>query len=375
MDLPPEIWLYIHRLATSDASPLDAARSEEYLVPKDPVEFKDSQYLLRNFLRDARSFALVSKFWNSLSNEILYENVRVDDRFHTLYTSLERPGTASLVRSIRLSTSRFDHNFAIIMLCSRVQVICLPDLGKSDQRLALLTHKLEDVATNLLQLPFLRHVYWTDSFLASRLLRVILRAAPNLDHLLIAPSVIIPKVADPEGDLLPLPTLRRLAVPKFEPNSAVLGIIFKLDLQRLRRLDCRPVHLSHPDLPTLPVLETLEIVGLRQVIPFAAIFVRCPRLRELRYNVAHPLRDLAPRPPAPRPPFACVRLESTSLTTWISIEAHFAMFLSTEFPTIERLVLYGPNWHPFVSDARFTHFHDGLRARGCQLEYPEGFDQ
>ncbi|KAJ6572292.1 hypothetical protein B0H19DRAFT_1133230 [Mycena capillaripes] len=97
VSFPSELWLHIFRLATSDTSPMVAAYTEfQYAPVADPL--KD--------MSDACSFALVCRLWNSLANEILYENIRVDNHFYTLHAALAKPGTAHLVRSVQLSTTR-----------------------------------------------------------------------------------------------------------------------------------------------------------------------------------------------------------------------------------------------------------------------------
>ncbi|KAJ7512314.1 hypothetical protein B0H11DRAFT_2214122 [Mycena galericulata] len=376
VSLPHEIWLYIHRLATSDSSPLVAARSEryQYAVPSDPLN--DSQ----EFLRDTRSFVLVSRLWNSLANELLYENVRVNERFDSLYAALLRPENASLVRSIRLSISRFDHNCAILALCPQVQVVCHPNpslMTIAEQDMASDTRRLDALTTGLLQFPVflsLRHIYWTESVLASRLLRALLPSAPNVEHIFLeyAPSVhsYVPIPALPA-----LPSLRRLSCP--DSSTASTLRLFDLDLTRLARLTCAPSHLLLPEFPALlPALTTLELFGSRQTISFDTVFARCPRLRELCYDVwnrpAEPQLSLT-ESPAPGPGLRCVRLHSavTVVRNWGLIDAHFRLLLEPWFPPIQRVVLYG-TWHRVVADARFVLFRDGLRARKCEVEFPEG---
>ncbi|KAJ7742165.1 hypothetical protein DFH07DRAFT_44733 [Mycena maculata] len=359
--LPPEIWLYIHRLATSDTSPLAVAFSTrlQYAAPADPLQH------IQDFLRDACSLVLVCRLWNSWANELLYENVPVpvnDHLFHTLYTALERPGTASLVRSICFSRSLFDRNFAILALCPQVRVVCQPD------------HDVLGAFNTLVVLPtfhFLEHIYWTESFKTSAALRAILPAAPNLEHLFLVPSSsLIPAPAE-ERELPSIPNLRRLACSGF--LRASVSYILELDLRRLTRLSCAPSHIALPDFPTLPVLATLELFGSRQSIQFATLFARCPRLHTLCYDVWNDLvaLDSAPSPPVP---LTYVRLHSavTVVRDWVPIEQHFELFFAPEFPRIARLVLDG-SWHRAVADARFSRLLDCLRAQECQLEFPEGF--
>ncbi|KAJ7096156.1 hypothetical protein C8R44DRAFT_989431 [Mycena epipterygia] len=363
MFLPPEIWLYIHRLATSDTSPLNIAYSDrfQYVDSRDPLKE------MQDFLQDAYSFVLVCRLWNSLANEILYENVRVDNWFPNLYAALRRPGTSRLVRSIRLSAKRFDHNYTILALCAQVQIIVLPE--------ALSTPSLATVsgleAHRELQLPTfhaLRHVYWKESmiFLSYDLLRKVLRTSPNLECLFvsyISTPHSIPTDAD--HDLPAILRLKRLGI--VGPTASAF---FQIDLQRLTRLNCAPSHVMLPDFPLLPALRTLELFGSRSNIPFSTIFARCPRLKELCYDVWNGVSE----PREEQSPLSCIRLHSavTVIRDWTTIEAHFGLFISPEFPRLQRLVLHG-SWHRVVADARFTNFRDSLREQSCQVEFPEGY--
>ncbi|KAJ7670363.1 hypothetical protein B0H17DRAFT_1085921 [Mycena rosella] len=364
--LPPEVWIYIQRLATSEASPLTLAVRDadrfQYVPLADP--FKDVQ----EFLRNACSFVLVCRLWNSLANELLYENVQVDDGFQALYASLERPGNSYLVRSIRLSTIRFDHNSQILALCPRVQIIVQPDVSNSDigATLALPLEPLRQM--DLPTFHFLRHIYCTELLLNSGLLSRVLAASRHLESLFVYPM-------EQSMDLLvshfpAIPSLKRLGFHRVV-HGTVLTLL-QMDLQGLTRLQCSPSTLSLAEfraLPSLPSLHTLDIFGSRSTIPFPTIFSRCPRLRELSYDVWN---DASP-PQDEKTSLSCIRLHSavTVVRDWIPIERHFGLFISNEFPRLQRLVLCG-TWHRVVADAQFARFRDGLRELGCRLEFPEG---
>ncbi|KAJ7908655.1 hypothetical protein B0H13DRAFT_2331161 [Mycena leptocephala] len=338
ISLPPEIWLYIHRLATLDTSPIALAHTDrfQYVPVTDPL--KDVQSFWRRF-----SFVLVCRLWNSLANEILYENIRVDGRFHTLYTALERPGIALLVRSVRLSTTRFDYNYAILMLCPRLQVIVQPDAPRAEM---LVANLLDGIARGL----------W--SFAPTD------PGGPNLEHLLLTESRSLRA-----ADSLDFPAFSN-SLYRLDLGSVGLNLfssIFKVDLQNLTRLNCPLWALNIQTVPILPSLHILVLFGSRTNIPFSTIFARCPRLRELCYDVLNAFSD----PQGERSLLSCIRLHS-EVWDWSSIERHFGLFLSPQFPRLQRLVLHG-NWYGVVGTARFTPFQDGLRAQGCQLEFPEAY--
>ncbi|KAJ7749209.1 hypothetical protein B0H16DRAFT_892730 [Mycena metata] len=365
--LPPELWLYIHRIATADTSPMVAAYTDRYQYVAVPNPLDDMQ----DFLRDVSSFALVSRLWNSLTSEILYENIRVDERFHALYTALERPGTARLVRSVRLSTTRFDHNIAILALCSQLQVVVQPEASTASRSQALIGAPDLDLNLTIPNLESLKHIYWTHSDMALDLLLKLIPLAPNLEYLFFKNSSILR--SDREFDILAPLSLQRLTLGPLQANL-IESIFRRLDVTKLTRLHCIPsFFLGFLEIPTLSSLQTLELFGSRSNIPFNVIFLRCPRLRELRYDVWNrPLET----PDEPRTaPLPCIRLHSAvTIRNWTylePVEAHFDLFLSPKFPRVQRLVLHN-SWHEIVNQSWFAPYRDGLRELGCRLEFPEG---
>ncbi|KAJ7737715.1 hypothetical protein B0H16DRAFT_103086 [Mycena metata] len=366
VSLPSELWLYIHRIATADTSPIVAAYTDRYQYVAVPNPLDDMQ----DFLRDVSSFALVSRLWNSLTSEILYENIRVDERFHALYTALERPGTARLVRSVRLSTTRFDHNIAILALCSQLQVVVQPEASTASRSQALVGAPDLNFDLVIPNLDSLKHIYWTHSDMALDLLLKLIPLAPNLEYLFLTDSKTLR--SEREFDFPALPSLQRLTLGPAH-SHLTNSIFLQLDVTNLTRLYCIPT-VFHQDIPTLPSLQTLELFGSRSHIPFTTIFLRCPRLRELRYDVWNGVFEM--RLDEPRTaPLPCIRLHSAvAIRSWTPtepIEAHFSLFLSPKFPRVQRLVLHN-SWHQIVNKPWFAPYRDGLRELGCRLEFPEG---
>ncbi|KAJ7484241.1 hypothetical protein FB451DRAFT_1554818 [Mycena latifolia] len=369
VSLPPEIWIYIQRLATSETSPLKMACADRFQYVArglaDPLQdFED-------FLRIASSFVLVCRLWNSLANEILYENIRVDDRFQALYTALKRPGTAPLVRSIRLSPTQFDHNYQILALCPQVQIVTQPDDLATSMALQLQLSNYPSLLQSALEpeLPTflsLRHIFCAELLIDSLLWRRIFRASPNLEYLFVSRSPSSTMHVDSIG-LPPITSLKRLGFPQLARPMA--SVLLQMDLLGLTRLQCSPSDLSLLDFPTLPSLHTLELFGSRSTILFPAIFSRCPCLRELCYDVWN---DVSP-PREEHPSLSCIRLHSAVnvIRDWTPIEEHFALFLTPDFARLKCFILYG-SWHRVIGAAQFTRFRDGLRERGCELEFPEG---
>ncbi|KAJ7137657.1 hypothetical protein C8R46DRAFT_612610 [Mycena filopes] len=363
--LPQELWLYIHRIATAETSPIVAAYTDRYQYVAEPNPLIDMQ----DFLRDVSSFALVSRLWNNLTSEILYENIRVDGRFEALYAALERPGTARLVRSVRLSPTRFDHNIAILALCTRLEIVVLPDApSKSRTELLVGAPGLELSPTAIPNLDSLKHVYWTYSDMAADLLRRLIPLAPHLEYLLVKASATLR--ADDTSNFPALPPLQRLTLSI--QHDLATSILPQVDVKNLTRLHCNPVLFILPQLPTFHSLQTLEFFGSRGAIPFDRVFACCPRLQELRYDAW-----TAPFPSngGHKPPLTCIRLHSAvALREWTNmdpIQAHFELLLSPGFPRLQRVVLHN-NWYQVVKTPWFATFRDGLRDQGCKLEFPEG---
>ncbi|KAF7333718.1 hypothetical protein MVEN_02328200 [Mycena venus] len=391
--LPPETWLYIYRLATSDASPLALCNADrfQYFCITDPL--KDVEH----FWRDAYSFALVCKLWNSIATELLYENIRVDDRFDALCTSLRRPGHGVLVRSVRLSPTRLDQNCIILPLCPRLQVIVKPPATREDvvqfrtlngDNDTALSHRLP---FHLWKMPFqfLKHIYWAPTPLDSALLYNLIWVAPHIEYMFLSSSTVSATGSEACA-FSPFGNLQHI---KFVSASASLtGSILKAPQHNFTRLNCSPAIFTLADAPVFPTLSVLELLGShstrhsralggadssRSTIPFAAIFSCCPRLRELCYDVWNGLSALGPRSEHPPPPLSCIRLHSaaTIVQDWSSFQRHFRLFVAPDFPRFKRLVLHG-NWHSVIDMPTgvntLTPFLNNLRAQGCQVEFPEG---
>ncbi|KAF7348603.1 hypothetical protein MVEN_01378100 [Mycena venus] len=346
--LPPELWLHIYRLATSESSPLAVANADRFQYLSFPDPFKD----IKHYLRDAYSFVLVCKSWNTLANEILYENIqiRVDRPFQVvqLCTSLKRrPDTARLVRSILLSPTGFDVNYTFLSLCPRLQLVVQPDASNSDTRMLVTGPDLEEeeeemvdggyltaavlLRNNISPLPqfhSLKHIYWTESSFSSLLLRKLVRLTPNLEYLFLTQSSTIRELV--ENDFPALPSVRRLGL--VSTGGLLTYSVFKLDLHNLTRFQCSPSYLHLEELPTLPLLRTLELFGSRSSIPFDIIFSRFPRLQELCYDVWNGLTGV--QNPCDAMPLSCIRLHSavSVIRDWTPVEGHFAMFVSPGFP-------------------------------------------
>ncbi|KAJ7512329.1 hypothetical protein B0H11DRAFT_2182682 [Mycena galericulata] len=358
--LPPELWIYIHRLATGDILPSPSDGDDDSAIPDE----RDTQRLLQA----ARSLGRVCKLWNALAQEILYEHVWVNKRFASLSAALERPATARLVRSVRLSTTRFDHNAAVLRQCPHVEVLVQPEFPRAERLYAARD-------TPLPPLPALRRLYWIESWWSSGLLQRVLDAAPHLAHIALSSSSTIG--SDPAAPLAvpALPHLTALALARLAA-PCVHAFLRTPDLRQLTRLTIAPAHLASKDCPALPALRTLALTAhpTPTRLPFPAICARCPALRELRYDARS--RVEAPEDGEGAPALArlvCVRLRLPVAPHPTVAEAHFRLFCGPAFGALERVVLEGRQWVIVLRRIEgFRGMRDQLSARGCRVEYPEG---
>ncbi|KAJ7197354.1 hypothetical protein GGX14DRAFT_667815 [Mycena pura] len=330
--LPPELWIYIHRLAIEDVSPLRKAYREIH----DPVNIAPDALDVLRFLKAARSLMSVCKLWNVLAQELLYENVWLTDarRWASLSAALQRPDVARHVRSLRLSTARYDHNVEALCYCPQVEMLYQPDYPRPEY-----LDTAPDVP--LPRLQSLKYLYWAESEWSSALLENVLSAAPNLEHIFLFSSGSIPSAATPI-ELPNLPHLKSLGLTWL--NSEHVFAILRTDLQHLTHLTIDPVYLEWDAVPALPALTSLALNGYPEeaLVSYSTICARCPALRELRYDA-----DFTPEPPAVGQ--TAPALTYIQLHLWVprshSAYSHFLRFFEAPaFAALERVVLEGPGW-------------------------------
>ncbi|KAJ7096144.1 hypothetical protein C8R44DRAFT_748992 [Mycena epipterygia] len=348
--LPPELWIYIHRLAVSHISP-DESKD-------DPLNDRDMQ----RFLQAARSLARVCRLWNDLARDILYENVLVNKRFASLSAALEQPETARLVRNIRLSTTRFDRNAVILRHCPDVELLVQPEFPRPERLYAFPPAPLPPF-------PRLKRLHWIESWWSAALLLRVLSAAPNLMHLTLASSHTIGSDHTTLCAFPPLPRLASLSVVRL--NRACVHALLHTELPSLIYLTIDPASLLPAPFPALHTL-VLEPYPAAMRVPFPTLAPpNFPCLRELQYNV------LTYRPPTEKatlPALACVRLHLPLEAQWAHVETHFRVFLEgpqAVFPALARVVLEG-RWEELCAEPEFAVVREQLRMRGCRIEFPEG---
>ncbi|KAJ6599929.1 hypothetical protein DFH09DRAFT_1303285 [Mycena vulgaris] len=384
-ELPPELWICIHRLATAHLSPLAAYDDDdEGLELDDPLNERDMQ----RFLRAVRSLARVSRLWNALTRELLFSHVHVNARFATsLAPALADPSTAAVVRAVRLSTVRFDHNAALLAQCARATLLVQPEYPRAGRLYVA-------PAEPPLHLPALTRLHWVESAWSAPLLVRVLAATPALTHLTLASARTIGALDDPPP-VFPaaLASLRTLDIV-LARTSCVHALLGTADLRALARLSIEPEHLSWAAFPVLPALHTLTLVlplagvgggdtGAADRIPFAALAACCPALRELRYDAR--CLPVLPETGLALAALVCVRLRlpkaanraggvsrTPATTTNVAAErdarllsSHLRLFLAPPLHGVERVVLEGGR---SGGGGNLVALTEMLRARGCIVE-------
>ncbi|KAJ6572282.1 hypothetical protein B0H19DRAFT_681156 [Mycena capillaripes] len=350
--LPPELWLFIHRLALSDISPLVEVYSEDEIIqysttPDYPLNYSQ----LQRFLEAARSLGCVCRLWSRLAQEFLYENIWVDDqRWSSLSLALEQPHIARRVRSVRLSSTHFDYNALVLQRCGpHIEVLVLHESPYHDREISLPL------------LPSLRRLYWAETSSAAPLLGAVVSAAPNLEHLSLTSTWSGYQVAAP-ASFPPLLNLHSLALVAL--STPYVQALLRTDMPQLVRLTIAPVYLVSGAFPFLPALHTLILAGASST-PFPAILRHCPALRELRYNTFW--RATPPEVTQTAAKLSCVRLYLSSrlpISTEMVERNAAALLIRPAFAALQRVVLDGSAWGAFENRCAWAQ----LRGRGCRVE-------
>ncbi|KAJ7670635.1 hypothetical protein DFH06DRAFT_1369603 [Mycena polygramma] len=406
LTLPPELWINIHQFVVSDILPLAQVlpNVDGSVAPEDPL----NELQLQRVLDAARSLTSVCQLWNNLAQELLYENiwVRDNERWPSLHNALQRPRNARVVRAVRLSSMRFDHNVWVLQRCANVTVLVLPD-SRDDERFCAAPN------ISLPLLSSLKHLCWAETSSAATLLPAVLAAAPNVEQISLARKVKTPKFVARRLDLLaafpPLPSVRSLSL--IHVRHPCLYKVLSTTLPQLTHLTiCLASLDENSNGPVLPTVRVLTLVpDPSEHVSFPMILRRFPALCELRYHVSNPPlslpvslgleQDVAeklvcvrlhlPLPaPAPtsdsredvarrntEPPWSSETLLQLGLvwrhpapvedmTATCAAHRNVQLLLHPVFPALQRVVLDGPGWGECVNGTVWA----GLRVRGCLIE-------
>ncbi|KAJ7705529.1 hypothetical protein B0H17DRAFT_1038236 [Mycena rosella] len=144
------------------------------------------------------SLGHVCKLWNDLTHGLLYENVKVNMGFASLSAAMARLDTARAVRSVRLSTTRFDYKVTILRQYLQVEVLVQPTrfnyntvLLRQRSEVDVISQPLFPRSERLYVAPdvalpifhMLNRIYWVESWWSARIFDSVLRGAPNLEDL------------------------------------------------------------------------------------------------------------------------------------------------------------------------------------------------
>ncbi|KAF8217606.1 hypothetical protein K438DRAFT_1795318 [Mycena galopus ATCC 62051] len=365
--LPMELWLYIHCLAVSHLRLLwNHTYSNE-----DVHEY----FKLRAFLKAACTLRRVCKLWSELAKELLYETIWVNanHQWPSLYSALERPDIAGLVRGVRLSSNHFENNEDVLHLCSgpRIKVIVQPELAISEK-----IDPAPRYQRSIPALPALTHIYWVESLWSASQLYAVLASAPNLRHLALHSSEQqwsnFNSTQNPAFP--PLRSLQSLNIARLDTLCVHELLSQGLNFRKLTHLSIAPRHFKWAAFPVLPRLRVLSLVSGSYgdaCIPFPALLPCCPSLEELQYNAHYTL--LPPHKEQVAAKLLCVRLYLEVRSGYYSphvASEHAVLLLSPTFDALKHVVLYGSGW---LADKRMEWPEwIQLRQRGCKVESSMG---
>jgi len=401
--LPTEIWRLIFQLATAEG--LDIYETEY-------IPFQSSNFFPPRSPTTAISLSRVSKQWQALAAEFLFQRVwvrhGVRGLLESLKGSIQSEGYGRYVRRLELSSTPVNRDAAnpirlvdILACCPYLQIFVQPaflvcevgDLEFWSNPIPAEQHQSNDVV-----LTSLKFLHWSsygdmeEALEASRsfLSNVILRS-PNLCYLSISFPMLVSgsifKGVGRTGHPVLFPSLKTLA---FKRDSGLNDqVIQNSDFPNLTHLKLPPFHLYDisPDGSSILhvvglQLRTVELHKDRQggarldVNPF---FKLCSNLQELAYHVGFP--PLQPPHLLQHLELKTVRIQIESIDhlreqyggglSWAMLDEAFAFFSAYAFPALQLIILHG-DWDSVVHDSQFRPLRQLVLDRGCSLEYPNG---
>ncbi|KAK7059836.1 hypothetical protein R3P38DRAFT_3168288 [Favolaschia claudopus] len=304
----------------------------------------------------------VCRHWHTLTQDLLYPHVWLNYSRNWSYISnaVSQPHIAALVRNVRLSPTRFDHNFSILQRCaSHIELVVQPEFPRTER---VYTGPLDEPLPDL---PSLQHVYWIESAWSTPLLLAILRSAVKLQHLAISSSSSIDSSFFRSASFPPLSRLRSLLVIGL-PRTDISAFLRHSHLTSLEELTIPPMYLML-QLPSIPTLRTLILANsyyASSTVSFAVILDLFPQLMELRYSLASSL--IPPTGGQFASALVCVHLLSHNSPPPYSIDPHCLLLLGPAFGALERVVLAGPGW--VGTQALEWEEWRSIKDRGCIVE-------
>jgi len=409
--LPTEIWRLIFQLATAEGRGI---YETEY------IPFQSSNFSPSRSPTTAISLSRVSKQWQALAAEFLFQRVwvrhGVRGLLESLKGSMQSEGYGRYVRRLELPSTPMTHDAAnrvrlvdILACCPRLQIIVQPtfyaskvgDLGYWFDPIPAEQPQINDSDVVLTSLKFL---HWSTYGLGGEaikaslsLLSNIIVCSPNLCYLSVSwpTSIREPILQDVDRTSHPvlLPSLKTL---NFERNSGLSHRdIQNGDLPNLIHLTLNPVslfnvfsvrsplHMVGPQLCTVELHKSVRGTRL-DVNPF---FKLCSKLQEFAYHVGFP--RLRPPHLLQHSELKTVRMQIESIDhltalsgeqyemydgvdlSWTMLDEAFAFFSAYAFPALQLIILHG-DWDSVVHDGQFRSLRQLVLDRGCSLEYPDG---
>lgn len=384
--LPPELWLYTFRIATT----LNPLYETKYL----PFEDLSRIHAMRDsqdgnlVLGTKMSLLLVCRQWKEIVLECMYENIHIGDHWQSLLNCLEGSklktdgiGYGQSVRCISLRACPVETDKSkleeIIKQCSNAEILIKED----DDTMVNPTFKI--------RLNSLRRFDWSYYYRGLRnprnfsqcrdLFKAIVSQASNLVYLSIGIYFFTSRIHDYPPILLTLDHLTVLRVEGIEPRlrKELEGWSFP----KLTHITF-DVSLTWPTISPLfsPQIEVIEFLQERHSVSeaFSALNVvkNCPNLRGLNFHIDFSLFTLHP---GLAPNLPCVHLHSgrrihrlnhySATDSWSTYQLFFERLGTQElFPSIKNLFLHG-DWSFVNTDARFERMIQTLACQGCQVSY------
>ncbi|KAK7050299.1 hypothetical protein R3P38DRAFT_2862891 [Favolaschia claudopus] len=272
--LPPELWLYIHRIALGDLWPETQADAVTYHLEGDLHRYLKVRTAMLSW-----RFGVFCRGWHTLTQDLLYPHVWLNYSRNWSYISnaVSQPHIAALVRNVRLSPDA--------RCASHIELVVQPEFPRTER-----------VYTGPLDEPL------PDLPLSQTL---------KLQHLAISSSSSIDSSFFRSASFPPLHRLRSLLVIGL-PRTDISAFLRHSHLTSLEELTISPITVS-----------------------FAVILDLFPQLMELRYSIASSL--IPPTGGQFAASLVCVHLLSHNTPTPYSINPHCLLFLGPALGALERV--------------------------------------
>ncbi|KAF7318360.1 hypothetical protein HMN09_00344800 [Mycena chlorophos] len=302
------------------------------------------------FIRTVHALGRVCRLWHQLSQELAYQTVRLDTRrWKSLCAAMDdtERSVAPWIRSMMLSTTRFDHNMQMLQqpaFCDTLEAVLQPEFPRNEAIYA------PEKGVVLPPLRNLRWIFWVDTHWSHSSLESVLAAsAPNIQHIVLASSRTIGPESNRDRIRIPstgLPRLETLAIERVTGLQA--DTILGARLPNLTELTLHPMHLLMTPQAYDPILSlrTLTLIDRpisKVYISCTAIRARFPALKELRFDACSTFR----LPEKPFTHLVCVHLllpAEPPLNVFPAIANLPLMRDHPTFAALERVVLSGKGW-------------------------------